>query len=279
MSLCATWRLELFFKSPTQLKEQIHFIKDNHIQRINLTNKAKDDKLLQSIQQIRDTLGQHAHICVHWSIKNQYCKNAEQTLENLCSFYETLPAEGVSVLLCSGGGKKKSTDTVQVLKHLVTRPAIRQPGPSSCVCFNPYLPNEKDRQQEQQRLAAKLETGIVAGIYLQMGSDLSKLESGLQHLQAQLQRLPQAGTQPVPIHGSVFIPNKRLLAQQKFRPWSGVFLGEEYLSNVDAAKVITVALLKIYKKHGVVPLVESAIKDTAALRDVIQLFKDVEKQT
>lgn len=40
MSLCATWRLELFFKSPTQLKEQIQFIKDNHIQRINLTNKA-----------------------------------------------------------------------------------------------------------------------------------------------------------------------------------------------------------------------------------------------
>lgn len=106
---------------------------------------------------------------------------------------------------------------VQVLKHLVTRPAIRQPGPSSCVCFNPYLPNEKDRQQEQQRLAAKLETGIVAGIYLQMGSDLSKLESGLQHLQAQLQRLPQAGTQPVPIHGSVFIPNKRQASARVLR--------------------------------------------------------------
>ncbi len=39
--------------------------------------------------------------------------------------------------------------------------------------------------------------------------------------------------------GSLLIPSKRLLAQMKFRPWKGVFLSEEYLSDVEAADTIT----------------------------------------
>lgn len=31
----------------------------------------------------------------------------------------------------------------------------------------------------------------------------------------------------VQLHGSIFLPSKQLLAQQRFRPWRGVFLSQE----------------------------------------------------
>ena len=70
----------------------------------------------------------------------------------------------------------------------------------------------------------------------------------------------------------------RLLAQQKFRPWNGVFLSDEYLSGVEGARDITVALLRIYKCYEVIPLVESAVKDIAGLREVMDLFQDADKK-
>lgn len=84
------------------------------------------------------------------------------------------------------------------------------------------------------------------------------------------------------IHGSVFVPSKRcddrgllllsvdwlrrrLLAQMRFRPWHGVFLSDAYLSGVDAAMECTRQLLTVYAQHGVVPLVESAVRSEAEL--------------
>ena len=33
------------------------------------------------------------------------------------------------------------------------------------------------------------------------------------------------------LHGSVFLPSKKLLAQQRFRPWRGVFLDQQAWSS------------------------------------------------
>ena len=40
-------------------------------------------------------------------------------------------------------------------------------------------------------------------------------------------------------YGSVFLPSPALLGRMRARPWTGVFLGEEYLSSVAAAEAIT----------------------------------------
>ena len=58
------------------------------------------------------------------------------------------------------------------------------------------------------------------------------------------------------------------MAQQRFRPWNGVFLSERYLHDVDAALSVTREMLAIYREFGVIPLVESAVKDRAALKNV-----------
>ena len=82
-------------------------------------------------------------------------------------------------------------------------------SPDTFACFNPYFPDSKDRGDERTRLHTKLAADACCGIYVQMGSDLSLLEAGLQHLQAEM----QAAGKPAVIFGSVFIPTKTCAAQ------------------------------------------------------------------
>ena len=63
----------------------------------------------------------HPEACtVHYSLKFQGVKDHSQTISNLEKFYSTLPAKGVTVLLCSGGGKKTTMSTVQVGSQLAS---------------------------------------------------------------------------------------------------------------------------------------------------------------
>ena len=84
-----------------------------------------------------------------------------------------------------------------------------KPQAATYACFNPYLPDSKDRQQERDRLKAKLDSNVLSGIYLQMGADLSLLDSGLRFLRSAVQAAQQDRSRPVTIHGSVFVPTKR----------------------------------------------------------------------
>ena len=64
----------------------------------------------------------------------------------------------------------------------------------------------------------------------------------------------------------------RLLAQMRFRPWNGVFLSSDYLSDVSKAENTTRELLDVYHQHGVTPLIETSIAKTEELRRVHQLL-------
>lgn len=96
-----------------------------------------------------------------------------------------------SCLLVSGSHRVKSRlDTVQALQLLAGGQQASQaaplPLPPLYVAFNPYLPDKAALEEERQRLAAKLRGGSdaahVAGVYLQMGTDLRALEEGLDYL-------------------------------------------------------------------------------------------------
>jgi len=91
---------------------------------------------------------------------------------------DSLGAAAVHVLLVSGGGKKKRFDTVAALqalqKHQQQQQQQQEPGsalvlPSLAVAFNPYLPDEAAAAEERRRLRAKLQTGLVGKVYLQVG--------------------------------------------------------------------------------------------------------------
>ena len=51
------------------------------------------------------------------------------------------------------------------------------------VAFNPYIEDPAEAAEERKRLQSKLQTGLVAGVYLQTGSALDRLEDGLKYLQ------------------------------------------------------------------------------------------------
>jgi ATP-dependent exoDNAse (exonuclease V) beta subunit len=207
------WRLELFFKSQQELQAQLPFLQSHGITRVNLTNKSNDDQLLQSASFLQANVP-GLDLCVHYSLKYNYCRSPAATLAKLQEFHRELQqvflqgqqedAKGAirlqqqqqcHILLVSGGGKKKAFDTVAALQQLAQQQQLvssapqptskrqrtsapspapfnsssssRQPG--FAVAFNPYLPDEAAAAEEVSRLKAKLQTGLVGRVYLQVG--------------------------------------------------------------------------------------------------------------
>ena len=60
----------------------------------------------------------------------------------------------------------------------------------------------------------------------------------------------------------------------KFRPWNGVYLSDTYLKSVEQAEAVTAEVLRIYHSHGVVPLIESKVKNEAELRHAVTMLAD-----
>eukprot|EP00729_Bicosta_minor_P015235 gene15235-12117_t len=226
--------IELFFKGTTELRQRVRFLRDNSKASYSLVNKNRGDDLVGWCETILEEQPA-ANILVHFSIKYNKCK--------------------------------------------------AEVG----VAFNPYFTSPRDLAAEKARLDAKLRTGVVSTVWLQFGSDTAALQSGLEWLRQSNSRksgkitrtasvLDADSAQPatgagaaaapaaslstargptLKVGGSLFLPNKVLIAQQKFRPWNGVILSEEYLSGTAAATGITHDIVALYKKHGVKVLVEA----------------------
>jgi 5,10-methylenetetrahydrofolate reductase len=120
------------------------------------------------------------------------------------------------------------------------------------VAYNPHFDEGSDAAaREFERLEKKMRGGLVCGVWFQIGSDVEKLERGLERVR---DLAPDAE-----IYGSVFLPSKQLLARMKFRPWAGVFLSDEYLSSVERAEEITIAQMACLVRHGATPFIESPV--------------------
>eukprot|EP00877_Chromochloris_zofingiensis_P013614 jgi/Chrzof1/8506/Cz03g13180.t1 len=290
----STWRLELFVKSKADVQSQIPFLISNNIMRINLPNKSDKDDLLDCIKQLRVAVPS-IDIAVHYSIKYNYSRSYDAAYAKFQQFCQDVreyigPGQG-HVLLVSGGGKKRKLECVGALQRAAadTMPEVpssdpqahtlqvmlhaRSKWPALYVAFNVYLPDPAERQAEYARLQCKLQTSLVQGIYLQIGTDMHQLQEGLDYVQQLCRELYVARGLPQPeVLGSVFVPTPRLLSQMRFRPWNGVYLSEEYLSGVEPAERITKQLLKLYAVNNVVPLVESAVRDEHELAHVNELL-------
>merc|ERR1711935_1212667 len=61
----------------------------------------------------------------------------------------------------------------------------------------------------------------------------------------------------VGIAGSLFLPTKKLIAQQKFRPWNGVFLCPLFLNGAEEATAIVSEMIQVYNANNVEMLWEA----------------------
>ncbi|GAX85853.1 hypothetical protein CEUSTIGMA_g13268.t1 [Chlamydomonas eustigma] len=146
-SSAITWRQELFFKSHSQLQTLIPFLHSQGIKRVNIPNKNEADQLLDSVKTLISA--GILDICVHYSIKNQpkaggprshhspkaavteghkqfmkfmrdlkdIEKEAMQLGLNMGTLNAAQQVPQLSILLVSGGGKKKAYNTVSALQE------------------------------------------------------------------------------------------------------------------------------------------------------------------
>jgi hypothetical protein len=146
----------------------------------------------------------------HYSLKFSYGGSAERTLAQFESFCEAARAMHVREMLLVSGSGTRAFDSLACLR------AMRLPAdaaPDIGVAFNPYLPEAGARERERERLREKVATGRVSAVWLQIGSDIHKLRDGLTYVRS----LSTACGAPLRLHGSVFVPSRQLLAQQKVR--------------------------------------------------------------
>ena len=78
-----------------------------------------------------------------------------------------------SMLLISGGGHKKACSADML--GLLAKNGGLAPGSSAVHCaYNPYFPCEDDQRAERESLRKKMASGLCSGLWLQIGSDVSR---------------------------------------------------------------------------------------------------------
>lgn len=258
-------RVELFFKDAQDLRERIRFLKSHGIISFNIVNKNQKDTVNKWVQCIREEYPE-ANICAHYSLKyNKVArKGVEAHKECLKSFADKCQAD--EILVISGSGKKTAWNTIEGLKAIS--------GEKVAVAYNPYFPEDSDQIAENSRLEQKLSScDRVHKIYLQFGTDLNRLKEALEMISANGNLL---------ICGSLFLPTAKLIAQQKFRPWNGVFLGKEFLVGPDNARSVVVEMIKLYRKYDVEILWEApgirTDKDIALMFELLEASIDGDKK-
>ena len=227
-------------------------------------------------------------VCVHYSLKYQargrgrgkgIVEEPAAALDRFCRTLSKTQTAAKRVLLVTGS-QPRAQDAAAVLESMGSSPATRKHAPPSVaihVAFNPYHPTADMRASELDRLRRKLRSGLVRGVWLQIGSDVSLLVAGLEALRALMNEGRAAGwgiADDVELYGGVFLPSKLLIAQQKFRPWKGVYLSPTYLSSVESARAITVDTLRVFRSYGVVPLVESKLTKPEHAQAIEAMFTE-----
>jgi deoxyribodipyrimidine photolyase len=270
-------RIELFFASPQQLKERVQLLQSHGYYKFNLVNKNAQDPLFDWAMVCGNAAagGITPHVCAHYSLK--YNKAARQGhdahvllledfLQQTCNDEESFVSE---ILLVSGGHNRSkprpkwnTVEALQLLKQQKERTAF----PTIAVAYNPYLPEPEEQEAENKRLQEKFDTALVSKVYLQFGTDLIRLKHALEFLSSK---------NNIQLAGSLFLPTKQLIAQQKFRPWNGVFLSSDFLSGPEAASGIVVQMIKLYQAHKVEILWEApGIRTPQDVQLVEQLMKE-----
>lgn len=246
-------RIELFFSSTHELRERIGFLRSKGITSFNLVNKARSDDLLQSMKVIEQEFPvegrSEVSMCAHYSVKYNKSRQMDGAFNQLKDFVEgmdNLSAKN-ELLIITGSGPKGKFNSLTALQRL-QKEAINV-STSMAIAFNPFFPDENQFEEEKKRLQQKLETGLVSKVYLQFGTDLERLRIALQFL--------TKNRSEIQICGSIFLPTRKLISQQKFRPWNGVFLSDEFLASEQEAKGVVLQMMRLYEQFDCEIIIEA----------------------
>lgn len=230
-------------------------------------NKSNKDDIIQSVNDIKDAFQKDEQcknklsICAHYSMKYNKSRKMDGAYLQLKYFVmnmnELSNASGDNIeneaLFITGSGPKGKLCSLTALQRLQKDTSIQHNKSrlKLAVAFNPFFPNKQEYNDEILRLKQKVDTGIVSKVYLQFGTDLERLSGALRML-TELQ-----SSNRFTICGSIFLPTKKLIAQQKFRPWNGVYLNDEFLSSETGARKIVLQMMRLYEECSAEILIEA----------------------
>ena len=255
-------RLEISFKSYSELRSILSFYQNNGISKINIPckNTLRKEFLLNSIKISREEFP-GIDIIPHFSILHEFRRNRHNTQIYLYEFLQEIKKLGCNQILLISGSKKRSTlDSVSSLSSLKDTSIFSNSDFSIGVAFNPYLPCAMFRE-EIIRLEKKLKSGIVTSIWIQFGTDCKLFENRIEILKSVILSTMSTNSNilDIKLFGSILIPSKQFLARFKYRPWKGVYCSREFLESVDYANSLILKLLGTYNHHKIFPIIETNI--------------------
>ena len=222
---------------------------------------------------------QNQGVGAHAARLTTFC-NQVGLLSNYGTTTTNTNANANEILIVNGSGEKcKQWNTVTALSHVAAAAAAaaattvainshsKKKNGGCCgiiaVAYNPYFIDSNLQNMENEMLKEKLGTNIVTKVYLQFGTDLTKLRRGLEYIHQLTttttnnnnndnnKSTTETKKKEVTIAGSIFLPTAKLIAQQKFRPWNGVYLSEQFLTGPSIATEIVTNIIRLYDEFNV----------------------------
>ena len=269
-------RLEISFKSYSELLSILSFYQKNKIYKINIPCKQclRKDFLLNSIKIARDEFPR-IDIIPHFSILHEFRRNRLNTQFYLNEFLQEIKFLGCNQILLISGSKKRLTfDSVTALSSLKNTSIFSNGDFSIGVAFNPYLP-QSIFNEEIIRLEKKIKTGIVSSIWIQFGTDIKFLENRIEILKSVILNTKETNSEilDIKLFGSILIPSKQFLTRFKYRPWKGVYCSSQFLESVDFANSLIIKLLETYMMNKIFPLIETNISTEGQLNSLTKLLE------
>ncbi len=230
-------------KTTLELGTLILRLSDLGLRNFQLTNKAKtcnNSQLFGELCKFLNTKNPELLQYINWTLTyslgnnynggirtmelfQEYCDN----IQSLCKSCKLRLQP--SILIVSGSTQRKVNSLTILEEQKVNANLFLKDKKNSNqfgVAFNPFL-SDQNLDMEKTRLYKKLKTGKVNTVYIQIGTNLELLQSGLEYI--------RSINTSVKIIICVLLPSQNLLNTWNFRPWRGVFLGSEFLGDLKTA--------------------------------------------
>tara|TARA_B100000945_G_scaffold230856_1_gene187263 strand:- start:90 stop:935 length:846 start_codon:yes stop_codon:yes gene_type:complete len=268
-------RMEISFNSLAELRLILSFYQKNNINKINIPCKKnlKRDFLLNSIKLSREEFP-NIDLVPHFSILHEFKRNRLNTLNSYIQFLKIVYSLGCNeVLLVSGSQKRSTLNSVSTLNYIKDNNLFSNNDLSIGVAFNPYLFG-LFFEEEIIKLEKKLHSGIVKSVWIQFGTDCNLLEERIEILKKIIFSAEQYNSKRlnIKLFGSILIPSKQFLARFKYRPWKGVYCCNEFLESINFASSFVINLFKTYKKHEIVPIIETDVSTEDKLNSLKKIL-------
>ena len=270
-------RIEISFKSFSELRSLLSFYQKNNLYKINIPckNSLRKDFLIDSIRISREEFP-NLDIIPHFSILHEFKRNRINTLNSLIEFLQTVKKLGCKdVLLVSGSQKRSTLDSTSSLTFLKNNALFSNTNFSIGVAFNPYLPNSLF-DEEIKKLEKKIQSGIVSSIWIQFGTNCMLCKSRIEILKNIILSVENDIQKKlnISLFGSILIPSKQFLSRFKYRPWKGVYCSSKFLESLEIANIMVMKLLKTYREYEIYPIIETDVSShdkLDALESILQL--------